>query len=51
LLRDAIDLAQRIDLDSDVIHTGYEGDECVSGTARRATKRLREGSYELTFRR
>jgi len=47
LLRDAVDLAQRIDLDYDVIHTGYEGDECVSDTARRATKRLGEGSYEV----
>lgn len=47
LLRDAVDLAQRIDLDYDVIHTGYDGDECVSDTARRATKRLSEGSYEV----
>lgn len=47
LLRDAVDLAQRIDLDYDVIHTGYDGDECVSDTARRATKRLGEGGYEV----
>ena len=30
-----------------MIHTGYDGDECVSDTARRATKRLGEGSYEV----
>lgn len=47
LLRDAVDLAQRIDLDYDVIHTGYDGDECVSDTARRVTKRLGEGNYEV----
>ncbi len=47
LMRDAVDLAQRIDLDYDVIHTGYDGDECVSDTARRVTKRLGEGSYEV----
>ncbi|NLF68383.1 MAG: hypothetical protein GX575_04930 [Candidatus Anammoximicrobium sp.] len=47
LLRDAADLAQRIDLDYDVLHTGYDGDECVSDTARRATKRLGEGGYEV----
>ncbi len=47
LMRDAAELAQRIDLDYDVIHTGYEGDECVSDTARRATKRMGEGSYEV----
>ena len=46
-MRDAVDLAQRIDLDYDVIHTGYDGDECVSDTARRVTKRLGEGSYEV----
>ncbi len=47
LLRDAVELAQRIDLDYDVIHTGYDGDQCVSDTARRATKRLGEGRYEV----
>ncbi|MHB8899574.1 MAG: beta-galactosidase [Thermoguttaceae bacterium] len=47
LLRDAIELAQRVDLDYDVIHTGYEGDECISDTARRATRRLGDGSYEV----
>ena len=36
LLRDTVELARRIDLDYDVIHTGYDGDECVSDTARRA---------------
>lgn len=47
LLRDTVELAQRIDLDYDVIHTGYDGDECVSDTARRATQRLSEGRYEV----
>lgn len=47
LLRDVADLAQCVDLDYDVLHTGYNGDECVSDTARRATKRLGRGDYEV----
>ena len=34
--RDLVDLSQRLDLDYDAIHTGYNGDECVSQTGRRA---------------
>lgn len=47
LLRDAVDLSQRVDLDYDVIHTGYDGDACVSDTARRATRRLATSEYEV----
>ena len=45
-LRQVIELAQRIDLDYDVVHTGYSGDECVSETARRAMKRVQGDYYE-----
>jgi beta-galactosidase GanA len=46
-LHDVIDLAHRIDLDYDVIHTDITGDECVSDTARRTMKRLAAGEYEV----
>lgn len=46
-LRDSIELAQRMDLDQDVVHTGYEGNECVSETGRRAMQRLKAGEYEI----
>ena len=46
-LRQVVELMQRMDLDADVVHTGYVGDECASTTGRRATKRLAEGYYEV----
>ena len=47
MLHDVIDLAHRVDLDYDVIHTDITGDECVSDTARRASRRLAAGEYEV----
>jgi len=44
--REFLDLCQCVDMDYDLIHTGYEGDQCVSETGRRATKRLQESYYE-----
>ncbi|NUQ61356.1 MAG: beta-galactosidase [Pirellulales bacterium] len=44
---DMFELAQRIDLDYDLVHTGYDGDESVSETGRRATGRLEAGDYEV----
>ncbi len=46
-LRQVVELAQGIDLDYDVVHTGYIGDECVSDSGRRAMKRLESGFYEV----
>lgn len=46
-MRQLIELTQRIDLDYDVVHTGYSGDECASETGRRAMKRLQAGYYEV----
>ena len=46
-LRQVIELQQRLDLDCDVVHTGYSGDECSSETGRRAMKRLTDGYYEV----
>lgn len=44
---DMVDLAERLELDYDLIHTGYEGDEAVSETGRRATRRLDASYYEV----
>lgn len=44
---DAGELARRLDLDADVVHTGYDGDQSVSETGRRATRRLEAGDYEV----
>ncbi len=44
---DVRDLAQRLDLDCDVVHTGYQGDQCISETGRRANRRLEAGFYEV----
>ncbi len=44
--REFLDLCQCIDLDYDLIHTGYDGDECTSETGRRAMERLKESAYE-----
>jgi hypothetical protein len=44
---DLAGLAQRLELDYDAVHTGYEGDESVSDTARRATRRLDDAYYEV----
>lgn len=46
-LREAIELAQRLDLDYDVLHMGYEGNEATSETGRRVMKRLAENDYEV----
>ena len=46
-LRQVLELSQRLDLDLDVVHTGVRGDECVSDTGRRATKRLKQGYYDV----
>jgi len=46
-LRQVVELAQRIDLDYDVVHTGYDGDECASETARRVMERLEVDDYEV----
>lgn len=44
---DVNDLAQRLDLDCDLVHTGYQGDECISETGRRANRRLEAAYYEV----
>ncbi len=44
-LRDAVELAQRLDLDYDVVDTGYEGRDLVSETGRRVRTRLKESEY------
>jgi len=46
-LREVVELGQRIELDADVVHTGFRGGECVSQTATRAMERLRAKSYEV----
>ena len=46
-LRQLVELTQRIDLDYDVVDTGYYGKQCVSPTGRRAMQRIREGEYEV----
>jgi hypothetical protein len=44
---DMVDLAQRLELDYDLVHTGYAGDEAVSETGRRAMRRLDASAYEV----
>jgi hypothetical protein len=46
-LRQAAELAQRIDLDYDVVDTGYEGRDLISETARRIATRLKERDYRV----
>jgi hypothetical protein len=46
-LREVTELAQRIELDYDVLSTGYEGDEAVSETGRRMMQRLADDYYEV----
>jgi beta-galactosidase GanA len=46
-LREVVELGQRIELDADVVHTGFRGGACVSQTATRAMERLRAESYEV----
>lgn len=45
--RDALELGQRVELDMDVIDTGYYGDQAVSFTGRQAMKRLDSDYYEV----
>jgi beta-galactosidase GanA len=45
--REVLELAQRLELDYDMMGTGYEGDEAVSETGRRAMQRLKDSYYEL----
>ncbi len=42
-MRQFVELEQRLDLDCDVVHTGYHGDEAVSVTGRRAMQRIKGG--------
>ena len=46
-LRQVTELTQRIDLDCDVVHTGYTGEEAVSVTGRRAMRRMKDGFYDV----
>ena len=46
-MRQFIELSQRIDLDYDLVHTGYNGDQAASETGRRAMQRLKDGFYEV----
>ncbi len=45
--RQFIELSQRIDLDYDLVHTGYYGGEAASVTGRRAMRRMKDGFYEV----
>lgn len=45
--RETLELAQRLDLDCDMLGTGYLGDEAVSETGRRAMQRMKDSYYEL----
>jgi len=45
--RQFIELAERLDLDYDLVHTGYTGDEAVSVTGRRAMRRMNDGFYDV----
>jgi hypothetical protein len=45
--RQFIELSQRMDLDCDLVHTGYYGDEAASVTGRRAMQRMKDGFYEV----
>ena len=46
-MRQFIELAQRLDMDYDLVHTGYTGDEAASVTGRRAMRRMNDGFYEV----
>ncbi len=46
-MRQFIELAQRLDLDYDLVHTGYYGREAASETGRRAMRRMKDGEYEV----
>ena len=46
-MREVTELAQRLDMDCDVLNAGYEGDETVSETGRRMAQRLEGGYYEV----
>ena len=46
-MRQFIELAQRLDLDYDLVHTGYKGDEAASLTGRRAMQRMKDDFYEV----
>ena len=46
-LREVTEFRQRLELDADVLDTGYAGAECVSQTATRTMERLREDAYEV----
>jgi beta-galactosidase len=44
---DMAGLAQRLQLDYDLVHTGYLGDESISETGRQATRRLEASYYQV----
>ena len=46
-MRQFTELTQRLDLDYDLVHTGYTGTEAASVSGRRATQRLKDGYYEV----
>ena len=46
-MRQFIELTQRLDLDYDLVHTGYYGGEAASVTGRRAMQRMKDGFYEV----
>ena len=46
-MRQFIELAERLDLDYDLVHTGYTGGEAASVTGRRAMQRMKDGFYEV----
>ncbi len=46
-MRQFIELSQRVDLDYDLVHTGYYGDDAASVTGRRAMRRMQDGFYEV----
>ena len=46
-MREVVELAQRLDLDYDVLNAGTDGDEAVSETGRRMMQRLGDGFYEV----
>jgi len=45
--RQFVELSQRMDLDYDLVHTGYYGGEAASVTGRRAMRRMKDGFYEV----
>ncbi|NLF17166.1 MAG: hypothetical protein GX595_07900, partial [Lentisphaerae bacterium] len=46
-LRQVVELGQRLDLDEDVVDTGFDGTLCTSETGHRATRRWDESFYEV----